>query len=113
LTDPIRSGCWRRVSQGAPRRGDSSAPEGRTDIPTIWITKRDVMYFSGTAVDIHGAPIGDDLREFEGIAIDPDDLLIFESEATYLDRHGLFLPGERKRLTKEDWEPEPIADSTT
>jgi hypothetical protein len=25
-------------------------------------------------------------------------------------RHGLFLPGERKRLTKEDFEPEEVVD---
>jgi hypothetical protein len=26
-------------------------------------------------------------------------------QAWYLKRHGLFLPGERKRLKKEDFEP--------
>ena len=41
-----------------------------------------------------------------GLAIDPNDPPIFESEAAYLERHGLFLPGERKRLRKVDFEPE-------
>jgi hypothetical protein len=31
-----------------------------------------------------------------------------ESEATYLERHGLLLPGERRRLTAEDFEPELV-----
>src|SRR5579871_2917646 len=35
----------------------------------------------------------------KGVALDPDDPPLFESQASYLDRHGLFLPGERKRLT--------------
>jgi len=29
----------------------------------------------------------------------------FESEAAYLDRHGLLLPGERERLTEADFAP--------
>jgi hypothetical protein len=34
----------------------------------------------------------------------------FESEATYLDRHGLFLPGERERLTAAAFEPWRLGD---
>lgn len=41
---------------------------------------------------------------FKGVAIDDRDPPRYESEAAYLDRHGLFLPGERKRLKKADWE---------
>lgn len=44
----------------------------------------------------------------KGAAIDPDDPPLYESQASYLERHGLFLPGERKRLTKADWEAESI-----
>jgi hypothetical protein len=45
------------------------------------------------------------------IDIDRDDMPLFESEATYLKRHGLLFPGEAKRLMKEDWEPEPVAEA--
>jgi hypothetical protein len=38
-------------------------------------------------------------------AYDPDDPPVFESEAAYLDRHGLLLPGERRRLRDENFEP--------
>lgn len=31
-----------------------------------------------------------------------------ETEAAYLQRHGLFLPSERKRLKKRDLEPETV-----
>jgi hypothetical protein len=75
-------------------------------LPAIWITPRDVRYFSGTAVDIHGAPIGGCLRAFKGVAIDPDDPPTFESVPTFLKRHKLFLPGEERRLRKADWEAE-------
>jgi hypothetical protein len=75
-------------------------------LPWVWITQRDVRYFSGLAVDIYGAPIGGNLRVFKGVAIDPDDPPTFESQATYLSRLGLFLAGEARRLKKADWEPE-------
>jgi hypothetical protein len=32
-----------------------------------------------------------------------------DSEAAYLERHSLFLPGERKRMAKRDFEPESVA----
>lgn len=37
--------------------------------------------------------------------LDPDDPPLFESEAAYLDRLGLMLPGEKGRLTGRDFEP--------
>ena len=40
--------------------------------------------------------------------IDRSDPPTFEAEATYLERLGLLLPGERRRLRKEDFEPESI-----
>ena len=51
-----------------------------------------VMYYSGLAVDIHGAPIGDLYPgDFKGVAIDPNDPPTFESQAAFLKRHGLLL----------------------
>ncbi len=38
--------------------------------------------------------------------LDENDPPTFEAQATYLERHKLFLPGERKRLAKVDWEAE-------
>jgi hypothetical protein len=77
-------------------------------LPTIWITQRDVKYFSGTAVDIHGAPIGGCLRPFKGVVIDPEDPPTFESQAAYLKRLGLLLAGEERRLRRGDWDAEII-----
>jgi hypothetical protein len=40
--------------------------------------------------------------------IDADDRPRFESQAAYLKRYGLFLPGEEERLTAADFEPEVV-----
>jgi hypothetical protein len=77
-------------------------------LPSIWITRSDVKYYSGLAVDIHGSQIGGELAIFDGVAIDSDDPPTFESQSSYLNRHGLFLPGEIKRLKKADWAAEVI-----
>jgi hypothetical protein len=45
---------------------------------------------------------------FTGRAYHPGDPPTFESQAAYLARHGLFLPGERRRLRKADFEPEAV-----
>jgi hypothetical protein len=42
------------------------------------------------------------------VAVDPSDPPLFESEAAYLRRLGLFLPGEERRLDASDFEPTPI-----
>src|SRR5262245_9363841 len=42
-------------------------------------------------------------------SIDPDDPPRFESQAAYLRRHDLFLPGEEQRLTSKHFQPEKIA----
>jgi hypothetical protein len=39
---------------------------------------------------------------------DPHDPPSFEAEAAYLKRLGLLLPGEARRLTAEDFEPEAV-----
>jgi hypothetical protein len=48
---------------------------------------------------------------------DEDDPPTYESQAAYLKRHGLLAPGELKRLTKADFEPElvpcPFEDDDT
>jgi hypothetical protein len=78
-------------------------------LPSIFITDWQVKYYSGIAVDIHGAPVGDLYpREFKGVAIDPNDPPTFESQPAYLKRHGLLLPGEERRLRKADWDAEAV-----
>jgi hypothetical protein len=75
-------------------------------LPAIWITPWQVRFYSGTAVDIRGNPIGSLVpTDFKGVAFDANDPPRFESQATYLRRLGLFLPGEERRLRKADYEP--------
>jgi hypothetical protein len=79
-------------------------------IPASWVKEWDVAYYNGRAVDVHGNRIGTEYQEghFPHDAIDPADPPTFESEASYLDRHGLLSAAERKRLTAADFEPEAI-----
>jgi hypothetical protein len=63
-------------------------------LPTYWIAENRLMMWP----------------ELEEFAIDPDDPPKFESEACYLKRLGLLLPGEGERLHKEDFKPELILE---
>lgn len=62
-------------------------------IPNSWVSQADVEHYS---------------PDFAGVAIDPEDPPEFESSATYLDRLGLLLPGEKRRIRKADWESEVV-----
>ena len=88
----------------------SCVPTFSFGIPSIWVTRSQVKYYSGLAVDVHGNPIGGKLAVFDGVAVDPVAPPVFESQASYLARHNLFLPGEKKRLKKADFEPESITE---
>jgi hypothetical protein len=85
-------------------------PRHTRGIPNYWIDDWEVAYYNGRL------PLAEGLRreagtakgDFKGEAIDPDDPPLYESQAAYLERHGLFLPGERRRLRKADFEPEPV-----
>jgi hypothetical protein len=84
-------------------------PDFSYGLPTTWISQRDVEYYTGSARDVQGNLINPKPPgTFKGVAIDPDDPPTYESQAAYLERHGLYLPGERRRLTKRDFEPEAI-----
>ncbi|HEX2528534.1 MAG TPA: hypothetical protein VHL31_19835 [Geminicoccus sp.] len=63
-------------------------------IPCRWVVRRDL----------------DTFPSLRGRAqpLDPADPPVFEAQAHYLDRYGLFLPGERERLSPEDWAPEVL-----
>jgi len=90
----------------------ASMPSFNKGIPDSWITKSDVDYYNGRAKDIHGKRITTTYNEgdFKGVAPDPNDPPIFESEATYLLRHDLLTEYEKKYLAKNPGlrEPEKI-----
>ncbi|MFZ1429139.1 MAG: hypothetical protein WAS21_20480 [Geminicoccaceae bacterium] len=85
-------------------------PEYHCGIPRHWVRPRDVEYYTGQARDIHGALISPKYigSGFAGVAIDPRDPPVYESQATYLKRLGLLLPTEARRLRPADFEPEPV-----
>jgi hypothetical protein len=54
---------------------------------------------------------GDEVRFYDrGTPLDTEDPPVYESQAAYLERLKLFLPGERKRLKPKDFEPENVID---
>jgi hypothetical protein len=82
-------------------------------LPTGWASVWEVSYYNGRSLNIHGEPIGTNFKDgdFAGRAIDVNDPPRFESQASYLKRHGLLLPGEAKRLKAADFEPELVLPS--
>lgn len=105
-TRPLR---WWQFSAPEPRRrlGGAGTPshERLADalrlefgVPVDWITSRTARTYRSMGLDL-GVP-----------ALDPRDPPMYESEATYLDRLGLLLRGERRRLTTEDFELESVLD---
>lgn len=47
------------------------------------------------------------------VGVSDEDPPLFESQAAYLDRNGLLLPGERRRLSPADFCPAPITPGDT
>ena len=68
-------------------------PSYHCGIPDSWVIRADVAYYQ---------------PDFGGVAIDPSNPPKYESQARYLQRLGLLLPGESKRLTPADSEPELV-----
>jgi hypothetical protein len=66
--------------------------------PTEWFTADTIAGYVRSGSPLRPA----------AVAVDPDNPPLFESEASYLKRLGLFLKGEAKRLEPEDFEPEPV-----
>ncbi|MDZ4344971.1 MAG: hypothetical protein U1E51_21315 [Candidatus Binatia bacterium] len=78
-------------------------------IPAAFLDQRSIDYYNGRAIDVHGNKIGDHKEgDFSGRAIDPADPPRYESEATFLQRHNLLTPEEKRRLRKKGFEPEII-----
>jgi hypothetical protein len=83
-------------------------------LPVRWVEVWMTVFYNGRAGDINGKPIGTEYKpgDFKSVPIDPDDPPLYESQAAYLERHGLFLPGARRRLRKADFEPQAVRRST-
>ncbi len=116
-----RPAVWWRHDAPEPRqrlggRGDplwehlAVLPTFEHGIPASWVEGWHVDFYTGKAVDKHGAPIGQEFvgNDFRGVAIDPENPPVYESQATYLERLGLLLPGERRRIEAVDFEPEAV-----
>jgi hypothetical protein len=84
-------------------------PSFSDGLPNAFIDQSDVDYYNREGLFAHVAPNPNSTGPFKGVAIDSEDPPKYESEASYLDRHGLFLPGEKKQLKKADFEPETLA----
>jgi len=85
-------------------------PAFRFGIPCSWVSAFDVSFYNGRSRDVHGNRIGEKYEEgnFPYDAIDPADPPAFESQAAYLQRHRLFLPGEENRIPAEASDPEVV-----
>jgi len=116
-----RPSAWWSFDAPEPRhriggRGDRS--DGHLNItqhfefglPQSWIKPWHVEYFNGRSRDVDGERIGREFHEgdFTGVAVDPNDLPTFESQAAFLKRLDLLMPDEEARLTARDFEPEAI-----
>lgn len=90
----------------------NSAPWFWFGLPVMFVQPWMVEYYNGRARDVNGKPIETKYRDgdFTGRAIDPRNPPRFESQADYLERHGLLTRGERARLTPADFEPEVVAN---
>ena len=92
----------------------ANVPDFEFGIPASFVETWEVEYYNGRARDIHGNPIGTEFSEgdFDGIAYDPEDPPMFESQAAYLDRHRLLTADERKALAQDAFDPEPVIFDT-
>jgi hypothetical protein len=98
---------------GTPRfEALSVAPVFDRGIPVGWVRPRDVIYYNGrlTPEERGWPPCARKPQEgdFTGVPIDPRDPPTFESEAAYLDRHGLLTPAEKKHLASHPELLEPV-----
>lgn len=81
-------------------------------IPDIWVSKSQEDYYNGRFKSkdpwMQGEYEKNGYKEghFKGVAIDPENLPTFESQASYLKRHNLLKKSEERRLKPADFEPE-------
>jgi hypothetical protein len=82
-------------------------PRYEFGVPASWTNRWEVKLYGGRVRGNDGKPLfkkGD----FKGVVPDGADPPVFESQANYLKRHNLLLPGEAPRLTPRDFEPEVL-----
>lgn len=86
------------------------APCFEFGIPMRWVDAWQIDYYNGRALDVHGSPIGENYSEGDLIAeyFGANDPPRYESQATYLKRHGLLMPGEASRIKKAQFLPESL-----
>lgn len=120
IPERIRDTCWARQYRDPRRRlggigtpayeALNIAPCFAFGLPTSWVTADDVALYNGQALDVRGVRIdmGCEPGDFPFDAIDPTDPPRFESEAAYLERHGLLTSAERRRLPATTFDPERI-----
>jgi len=88
------------------------APYFTSGLPDSWVLPFEEAYYNGRAKDIHGNLVATQYKEgyFKGKAPDPLDPPKFESQAAYLERHGLLTAEERRHLNRhpELLEPEAV-----
>jgi hypothetical protein len=96
---------------GTPRHEALAyVPDFCRGVPTAWVSQRDADHYNGRARDVHGAKVGDGAEgDFRGVSVSASDPPRYEAEAGYLERFGLLLPGERERLTDDDFSPVLLA----
>lgn len=89
------------------------APHFKFGIPASFVDQFSVDYYNGRARDIKGELIPCNHKEgdFMGVAIDTADPPAYESEASYLKRHGLLTKTEAARLSATDFEPVLIIEA--
>ncbi len=75
-------------------------PEFTIGIPNAWTDENEVEQHKGVRLG--------DGTVYAGIALDVADPPRIESQASYLKRHGLFMPGEERRLPADAFEPELV-----
>ncbi len=95
------------------------APEPRQRIRGIGTPRHECL--ADVEELMFGVPVGwitdDDIEAYVRInsplavpPVDPDDPPLYEAQAAYLERLGLLLPGERKRLKPKDFKPQSVID---
>ena len=104
-----RPSCWWQFEAPGPRvrcGGIGTASHERLanalrlhlGVPMDWVTTGVLWTYERLGRDL-GVP-----------AIDPRNPPMYEAQATFLERHKLLLPGERRRLLAADFAPERITD---
>jgi hypothetical protein len=88
------------------------APLFEYGLPRHWINDFDIGYYTGTGRDINGKLIAPENagKYFSAEKFDPKNPPLFESQALYLKRLGLLLPGELRRLSPAAFANEPLPE---